>query len=172
MEIQDLAEEYQGKTDEELLRLAVDAADLTPEANLLLYNELSRRGINNAARLEAFREEERQRKERASKQIGKLFIIHPFGIGYLRFGKANRFYNPATQLEQFKTTTFIMLFWFPTIPMRTFLVEKKPSLFSRNLRVLRRLPLDWKQVRRVWVAAIGILLAIIITCVLLLAFLR
>jgi len=51
VEIQDLADEYQSKTDEELLRLALDSAELTPEANVVLNNELSRRGINSTERL-------------------------------------------------------------------------------------------------------------------------
>lgn len=171
MEIQDLAEEYRTKTDEELLRLALDAADLTPEANLVLSNELSRRGINTAERLASFRVEEGYRKEEASKHTGSLFIIHPFGIGHLRFGKADRVFNPTTGLERFKTTLFVMLFWFPLIPTGTFFVEKKPSLFSKKLTILRRLPLDWRQVRRVWGVAIGILLSVIIALALLLYFL-
>ena len=165
MEIQDLAQEYQTKSDEELLRLALDAADLTPEASLALNNELSRRGIHTAERLVSFRVEEKDRKKEASKRTGPLFIIHPIGIGHLRFGKADRVYNPATDLEQFKTTLFVMLFWFPLVPTGTFLVEKKRSLFSRKMRILEKLPLDWRQVRRVWGVAIGILLLMIVVIV-------
>jgi len=165
VEIQDLAEEYQAKTDEELLRLALDAADLTPEANLVLSTELSRRGIKTEDRLVSFRAEEQRRKEEASKHTGSLFIIHPFGIGHLRFGKADRVYDPATGLERFKTTIFIVLFWFPLIPTGTFFIEKKRSLFSKQLRILKRLPLYWRQVRRVWGVAIGIVLSIIIAII-------
>ena len=171
METQDLAEEYQTKTDEELLRLALDAVDLTPEANLVLSSELSRRGINTAERLASFRAEEKYRKEEASKHTGSLFIIHPFGIGHLRFGKSDRVYNPATGLERFKTTLFVMLFWFPLVPTGTFFVEKKRSLFSNKLTILRKLPLDWRQVRGVWGGAIGIVLSIIVALALLLYFL-
>ena len=170
MEIQDLAEGYRGKTDEELLRLAVSAADLTPEANLMLSNELSRRGINTAERLVPFREEEKKRQEQASKHTGSLFIIHPFGIGHLRFGKADYLYNPVSGLERFQTTIFVMLFWFPLIPTGTFLIEKKRSFFSRRFTVLKRLPLDWRQVRRVWGVAIGVLLAVVVALGLLLYF--
>ncbi len=46
VEIQDLAEEYQSKTDEELLRLALDPEQLTAEANAVLNDELARRRIN------------------------------------------------------------------------------------------------------------------------------
>lgn len=159
MEIQDLADEYQSKSDEELLRLAVDSADLTPEANVVLNNELSRRRINSAERLTAFRAEEEQRKEEERK---KLFILHPYGIGCDRFGKADRAYDVATRTERFKTTVFVVLIWFPLIPTGTFLIEKKRALFSRQVTILRRLPLDWEQVLKVWVVAASILLSIII----------
>jgi hypothetical protein len=56
----------------------------------------------------------------------------------------------------------VVLIWFPLIPTGTFLVEKKRSLFSRQVTILRRLPLDWEQVLQVWVVAAGILLSIII----------
>lgn len=169
MEIQDLAEEYRIKTDEELLRLAAIAGDLTPEANLMLSNELSRRGINTAERLVPFREAEKKRQEEASKQTS-LFIIHPFGIGHFRFGKADRVYNPASGLERFQTTTFIMLFWLPLIPTGTFVIERKRSFFSRRFTVLKRVPLDWRQVRRVWGVTLGVLLAIIVALAVLLYF--
>jgi hypothetical protein len=99
VEIQDLADEYQSKTDEELLRLALDSADLTPEAKVVLNNELSRRGINRAERLTAFREEEEQRKEEERKEAGRFFVLHPYGIGRDRFGKADRVYDPTTRIE-------------------------------------------------------------------------
>jgi hypothetical protein len=170
VEIQDLAEEYRTKTDEELLRLAVTAADLTPEANLMLSNELSRRGINTAERLGPFREEEKKRQEEASKHTGSLFIIHPFGIGHFRFGKADRVYDPASGLERFQTTIFVILFWLPLIPTGTFVIEKKRSFFSQRFSVLRRVPLDWRQVRRVWSVTLGVLLAIILALAVLLHF--
>ena len=163
MEIQDLADEYQSKTDEELLRLALDSADLTPEVNVVLNNELSRRGINSAERLTTFRKEEEQRKEEERKEAGMLFVLHPYGVGRDRFGKAERIYDPTTRIERFKTTVFVVLIWFPLIPTGTFLVEKKRSLFSGQVTILRRLPLDWEQVLQVWVVATGILLSIIIS---------
>jgi hypothetical protein len=160
VEIQGLTEEYQSKTDEELLRLALDAADLTPEANVVLNNELSRRRVNSPERLAAFRVEEDQRREEERKEAGSLFVLHPYGFGRDRFGKADRVYDPTARLERFKTTVFVVLIWFPLIPTGTFLVEKKRSLFSRQVTILRRLPLDWEQVLFVWVVATTILLAI------------
>jgi len=164
VEIRDLADEYQIKTDEEVLRLALDAADLTPEAKIVLNDELSRRGIGSPEQLTAFRQEEAQREEQEAKEAGRLSVLHPYGVGRDRFGKADRVYDPTTRVERFKTTVFIVILWFPLIPTGTFVIEKKRSLFSRRVTILERLPLDWEQVLHVWVVATGILLLIIIAC--------
>lgn len=161
VEIQGLAEEYEGKTDEELLRLALDPGQLTPQANVALNGELARRRINNAERLNASREEEEQRKEELKRDPGRLFVVHYYGIGRKRFGKAERIYNQETGMEQFKTTVFIVLLWLPLIPTGTFLVERKRALFSDEMTVLERLPLDWEQVLKVWVVASAALLTVI-----------
>jgi hypothetical protein len=161
VELQDLAQQYESKTDEELLRLAIDPAQLTPEANAVLNDELARRRINNKESLKVFRDQEEQRKEEQSKDPGRLFVFHPYGIGRKRFGKAERIYNPETGMERFKTTVFIVLFWLPLIPTGTFLVERERAFLSNQMTVLEKLPLDWEQVLKVWVVASGTLLALI-----------
>jgi hypothetical protein len=45
MQIQDLAKAYQTKNDDELLQLAMDSKQLTPEAHAALTSELARRRI-------------------------------------------------------------------------------------------------------------------------------
>jgi hypothetical protein len=161
MEIQDFADEYRSKTNEELLRLALDAKQLTPEANAVLNDELARRRINNTDRLNALREEEEQYKEAQSRDPGTLFIFHPYGIGRKRFGKAQRTYSPEAGVERFKTTVFIVFFWLPLIPTGTFLVERKREFLSNQMTVLEKLTLDWEQVLKVWVVASATLLAVI-----------
>jgi hypothetical protein len=163
VEIQDLAGQYQSRTDEELLRLALDAEQLTPEANAVLNDELARRRINSVERLSAFREQEEQRKEELSRNPGKLFVIHPYGIGRKRFGKADRIYSPETGTERFKTTVFIVLFWLPLIPTGTFLVERERGFLPNQMTILEKLALDWEQVLKVWVVASATLLAVIWT---------
>jgi len=65
VQIQELVDQYQKKTDEELLRLARDREQLTPEASSALTDELARRKIA-AGRLKAFsKEEERQERKDA-----------------------------------------------------------------------------------------------------------
>ncbi len=75
VEARDFEEEYRSKTDEELLRLALDPAQLIPEADAALNGELARRRINNLERLKAFREEEEQHKEEQIRNPGRLFVV-------------------------------------------------------------------------------------------------
>lgn len=53
MKSRDLAQEYLDKTDDEILRIARDRAQLTPEANIALNDELTRRRINSKERMPA-----------------------------------------------------------------------------------------------------------------------
>ncbi|MBZ5648547.1 MAG: hypothetical protein LAN37_15135 [Acidobacteriia bacterium] len=161
VDIQELAEEYGSKSDEELLRLALQPAQLTPEANAALAGELAKRRINGREHLEAARQQERERKAERDKDPGRLFFIRPYGIGRKRFGKAERTYDADSGLERFKTTVFVVLFWLPLIPTGTYLVERKREFLSGEMTVLQKLPLDWEQVLKVWVVAAASLLAFI-----------
>jgi len=64
-------------------------------------------------------------------------------------------------MEQFTTTVFIVIFFFPLIPTGTYLAERKRELLSIRPTFLEKLPLDWEQVLKVWVVASGSLLALI-----------
>ena len=159
MEVQDLAKQYQSKTDEELLRLELASEELTPEANVALRDELAKRQINGTDRLSAFREEETQRQTEQASDPGRLFTI--YSIGRSRFGKGRYDYNSETGMERFATTVFVVFFYFPLIPTGTYLAERKRAFFSNPITFLERLPLDWEQVLKVWVVAAGTLLALI-----------
>jgi hypothetical protein len=58
VEYKALAEQYQGTTDNELLRLALERAQLTAEAKTALNAELARRKINTEERLTALQNAE------------------------------------------------------------------------------------------------------------------
>jgi hypothetical protein len=60
MQIQDLAHAYRTKTDEELVQLATDSAQLTTEAHAVLTSELTRRRIDPTAHLRRRPEERDQ----------------------------------------------------------------------------------------------------------------
>ena len=110
----DLASEYEAKSDEELLRLALESVELTPEANVALSAELSRRKINTREQLDEFQvQEQRRRKKEEEKKSGPLWVLHPYGVGRTRFGKAGYNYSAETGLERFSTTIFVVLFWIP-----------------------------------------------------------
>ena len=94
MEIDELAREYESKSDEELLRLTLDRADLTSEANSALNIELSKRNIDRPEALEAFRQEEWRRKKDLEKNPGKLWVIHHYGVGE---SVSARLITPTTQ---------------------------------------------------------------------------
>jgi hypothetical protein len=160
MEVQELGEEYRNKTNKELLRLALTPEQLTPEAQVTLTAELATRGINGKANLDAARHEEEQRQAENDRELGTLGFVFPIGVGRMRFGKANRVYDPETDAERFKTTIFIVLLCFPLIPTGTYLVERKRVLPDKLIGI-EKLPLDWEQVLRVWVVAAGSILGLI-----------
>ena len=94
MQIQELADEYLKKTDEDLLRLARDRKQLTAEANSALTDELARRKIASE-RFKAFsKEEERQERKEAFRSKRrrahvagrwwwKIQLVAAYAIGFL-----------------------------------------------------------------------------------------
>jgi hypothetical protein len=159
MNLEELADGYRAKSDEELLRLALNSEQLTPEANIALTDELAKRRIGDRKHLDAAREAERESKAENDRDIGTLGLVHLFGVGRLRFGRAGRSYDPSSGMERFKTTVFIVLLFFPLIPTGTYLVERKRGFLSNQMTVLERLPLNWEQVLTVWVVAGGSIVA-------------
>jgi len=83
MQIGDFAREYQAKTDEELLRLAIDSEQLTSEAKAYLTSEFAKRGIN-AEQIRTFREEEELRRTGTPErpEAVALFPAVPGGDSY------------------------------------------------------------------------------------------
>lgn len=161
MQYEDYVGSYEGKSNEELLRLQLNVKDLTPEAKIALTNELAKRNIGSPEHLDAFRNDERKRKEKESRNPGNLFLHFHYGIGRWYLGRANRTYDQSTGMERFTTTIFILFLWFPLIPTGSYLVEKKRGAISRKkITVLKRLPLDWSQVLRVWAIALACLLVL------------
>lgn len=162
MQYEGLVKAYAGKSDEELLRIQLDSENLTMEASAALTSELAKRGINGNERMNAFRDQEAKRKEELSKNPGSLFFTLRLGVGRWYFGKADHVYDSTTGIEQFRTTVFIVLLFFPAIPTGSYLVEKRRGFLSGKLRILKKLPLDWEQVLKVWVVAALAVLGIIL----------
>ena len=169
MQIDDLARWYEGRTDDDLLRLELDSEQLEPEANIALKNELAKRGIGSE-RLHEFRILEQHRRDELRRDPGRLFLLSRVGVGRLRFGKADYFYSAESKMERFRTTVFVVLFWLPLIPTGTYLIERRRKFLTNQFRVLARLPLDWGQIARVWMVAV--LLVATLTAIVVLLILR
>ena len=86
-----------------------------------------------------------------------------FGIGHWYFGKADRVYDPASNIERFRTTVFAMVFFFPLFPTGTYVlqVRNRRGFFSGEIGVVEKLPLDWGQAIKVWLVAISALLVLL-----------
>jgi hypothetical protein len=154
MDLRELAEEYQGKSDGELLQLALKPEQLTTEANEALRSELARRRIDSPDCLDNARRAEQERNAENDRDIGPLGFFPYGGFGRMRFGKSGRVYDADSGSERFTTTVFILIFFFPLIPTGSYLVQRDRE-WPNKLAVLEKLPLDWEQVLSVWVVAAG-----------------
>lgn len=162
MQIQDFTREYETKTDEELLHLAIDPSQLTDEANQALAGELRKRGLDKNGQITTFRQEENKRKQEEENSIGRMWLWHRSGIGRQRFCKGDYSFDPSTEIEEFTTTVFILIFWLPLIPTGTYRVSRNKKSLSSHLRGIAKLPLNWEQVMQVWLVILaGILLLIL-----------
>jgi hypothetical protein len=162
MQYEEFVESYAGKSDDELLRLQLAPNELTGEASAALTSELEKRGIGGQDRISAFRDLEEKRKEELSRNPGNLFFTLRLGVGRWHFGKADRIYDSANDIERFRTTVFIVLLFFPAIPTGSYLVEKRRGFLSGKLKILKKLTLDWEQVLKVWIVAALALLGLIL----------
>lgn len=79
MQIQDLARSYQAKTDEELVQLATNLEQLTPEARSALTGELTRRRIDVTEYLKAYTPEEQPSEKERTR--GFSLLACPPGVG-------------------------------------------------------------------------------------------
>lgn len=161
MRYEELVSSYSSKTNEELLRLELDAEHLEPEASIALKNELLNRGVGTPESLAEFRVKENQRKKELDKNPGNLFLTR-FGVGRWHLGKADKVLSADGKWERFRTTIFILILYFPLIPSGTFLVQKKCGFMTGKIAVIEKLPLDWKQVFMVWGLAFACLLGVIL----------
>jgi hypothetical protein len=91
----------------------------------------------------------------------QLFMAYRFGIGHWYFGKGDREYDPATGMERFRTTVFVLILFFPLLPTGTYVIQKRHGFFSRKVTILKKLPIDWGQVTKVWLVALVALFAVI-----------
>lgn len=163
--------EYQHLTSDELLHLAEERQLLTDEARLALEGELSRRRIFptdiDAYRLQREAADEADKLKRAARN----FIPHA-GFGKKFMGRSSRRRDPGGLFEEYETTMWFVVLWFPIFPIATYTIrrdlERWLGLTMASSEVaIERHPRNWEQILLTWVKAALVVLALRFTFLLL-----
>ncbi|HWO38410.1 MAG TPA: hypothetical protein VNO32_57290 [Candidatus Acidoferrum sp.] len=146
--------EYQRLSQDELLRLAEEKDQLTDEARLALDAELHRRKVTSSDvdfyRIEFDAADKADKLKRATPDL-----ILSGGLGKKFLGKANRHRDPTGLFEQYDTTLWFVVLWFPVFPIATFTVRRELErwlgmLFASDAVTLDRHPRNWEQILLTW----------------------
>jgi hypothetical protein len=147
--------DYGGKTDDELLRLALEPDSLTTETRAALSDELRRRRLDSPARLAEFSKEQDYYKHLDDIDIGNLTLSFR-GNGRRAYGRSKVEIRGTS--EEYDTTVFAVICYFPLVPMGAYRFSHEQG--RKQFQVLDKKPLDWSQVALVWVKALAIAAAI------------
>jgi hypothetical protein len=157
---------YEQMSDGALMRIAMDRAELTPEALSALEAQLASRGLRPAdvaAFADTYRAEVAAEEARRSKGTKEWRL----GWG-LSSGTGRRFYGKRDLVEmrarqQYQATLWFTVLWVPLIPLGTYVVHRATVSWwqpAADVRALRQVPLDWKQIGETWAVAAVALAAI------------
>jgi hypothetical protein len=164
--------EYSHLTADELLHLAEAREQLTDEARLALDSELSRRSLSPSD-IDCYRVE-RETADKADKlKRATPSYIHNVGLGKIFLGKTKRHRDSEKLVEQYDTTLWFVVFWFPLFPIATFTVRRDLERWlgftvASDAVVIERHPRNWEQILLTWVKASALLLALRLAFLLLL----
>jgi hypothetical protein len=168
--------EYQHLTADELLHLAEEREQLTEEARLALDGELHRRRLSSSDvdshRIEHAAAARAEDLRVASRLTGITYISH-VGFGKKFLGRSNRRRDPSGLFEQYDTTLWFVVLWFPVFPIATFTVRRELErwlgmLVASDAIALDRHPRNWEQILLTWAKAALVVLALRFTFLLLL----
>jgi hypothetical protein len=141
---------YQQMSDGALMRIAMDRAELTPEAGAALDAELAKRGLDEEQQREfaiSYRAEVAADQPR--RVSGKSFGSTPFGTAF----HGRRDLKEMQNRVQYQATRWFTVFFIPLIPLGTYIVHRTTTtwmgLFD-DVRTIRKVPLDWEQVFTTW----------------------
>ncbi|HXM67285.1 MAG TPA: hypothetical protein VN911_11180 [Candidatus Acidoferrum sp.] len=148
--------DYATKTDEELLHIALDAESLTPDARSALSSELKKRQLDSPDELTKFVAERRYHQHLDDINLGNLVLVVPHGVGRRAYGRTN--IETIGTREEYDTTVFGVVFYFPLIPLATYRFSREQG--SKQFVVREKKPTNWSQVLSVWLKA-GSIVALI-----------
>lgn len=158
--------QYQQLSDDEILNLARDQMNLTgDEAREALSVELSRRNIS-LSDIQTYAAETGALDTAENHQLRKL--LAPKVYGNKKFLGRNNFVGDASSgSEEYDATLWFVVYWFPLIPLGTYRVRRNRSPkrwwnLHRDIAIMTKLPLNWKQILRTWLIAVSVVFAAIL----------
>lgn len=158
---------YQQLSDDEILNLARDEANLTDQAKCALTSELSRRNLS-VADVQTYETETRVLEEADERR--RLKLLNPrFSQNKKFWGRGNFVANAISGCEEYDATLWFVVFWFPLIPLGTYRVERNQSrerwwdFLTPDITVVTKLPLNWEQILGTWLIAVSALFVAVLT---------
>ena len=164
MRVAEFLTQYEFLSDGELLRLAAERDTLVQEAQQALDCELSRRHITRD-------EIENEKADVASLQrqvelqaAAATWVIPNLGIGKTFYGRRNR--RVTASREEYDSTLWVVLLWFPLIPLGTFRLRRAARksrlgwMVRRPAHAADRKARDWNQILLTWLCAVSVAFAI------------
>lgn len=146
--------DYSDKTDDELLALASDVEDLTPEARSVLVAELKGRSLNAPSRVEELKEEQQQYE--LNDDVDRAHQPLIYGCGRRIFGRTN--VETVGTGQEYDATIFAVVARFPLVPLGTYRFSNDGDCEH----VVQKKELNWSQVALVWAKGLAIVLGIMI----------
>jgi hypothetical protein len=148
--------DYSHLTHDQLLRVALQKAELTDEARLALEAGLGRRKISSGD-ISGFAVEEKEANLAEEKVVREVLI---WGIGKKLNGKRNYFRDSGFRIEEFDRTLWFVLFFIPVAPLGTFRIRRRfrRQVCASDRYRVARLPLDRRQIIATGMKTILILL--------------
>ena len=156
LEIEQIRDNYSQCSDEELCKIALDTQSLTPEAALVLEDELKRRGLTKAQVHSIASEVQASEAERPVAE--KLTLFSARGTGFCFFGKDD--VTSTDDCEEYTTTMWFQVFFFPIVPIASYRVRMHSDDFKP--RVIEKIDYDWPQIGSTFIKAVIAALALYI----------
>lgn len=157
--------DYQNLTRDELLRLALEKDQLTDEARLALDSEISSRRISSSD-IASFQDESQAAQAEEDRDVPAFAASSGSHIGKKFFGMKNRTHDARFRIEEYDTTLWFFILWFPIFPIGSYRIRR---LFHRRwyfcasdeFHVLQKLSeRDWEQILVTWIKAVLVLLVL------------
>lgn len=146
--------QYHHLTDDELLHIAEDRAHLTDEARIALDSELSQSKLRSSY-IHTYRVLREEAENADELERARPTYSFRSGLAKRFMGKANRRRDPGGSFEEYESTLWFAILFFPVFPIGTFTVRRE---FERWLGIswpgsevaIERHPRDWNQILITW----------------------